>query len=322
MTILVIGGAGYIGSHTVQALLDQNHEVIIIDNFSTGYQDLVLSQTVYTMDIRDKDSLNKVFTNHTIDAVMHFAANSLVGESMKEPLSYYDNNVYGMQCLLEVMKNHHVKTIVFSSTAAVYGEPDAIPIIEDSLTKPTNPYGETKLTMENMMHWFEQAYGIHYVSLRYFNAAGAHPKAHIGEKHNPETHLIPLVLDVALGKRENISIFGNNYPTKDGTCIRDYIHVMDLADAHLKALELLINTHQSHIFNLGNGKGYSVLDVIQTARVVTNHPIPTTIEERRIGDPATLVASSEKAHSVLKWFPRYNLKTIIEDAWRFHQKRT
>ena len=246
MSILVLGGAGYIGSHTVYELIDQGHDVVIIDNLQTGFKRLIHPDArFYQGDLRDKDFMNEVFEKENIDGVIHFAANSLVGVSTKEPLEYYDNNLYGTMVLLDTMRKHDVKHIVFSSTAATYGEPEKIPILESSPTSPTNPYGETKLAMEKMMKWCSQAYGMSYVALRYFNACGAHPNGKIGELHNPETHLIPLVLQVPLKKRNAISVFGTDYPTVDGTCIRDYIHVCDLADAHVKAIQyLMMATHQ------------------------------------------------------------------------------
>lgn len=320
MAVLVTGGAGYIGSHTVKHLQDRNEEIIVVDNLQSGHRDSVKVNGFYSIDLRNEQELQRVFKEHHISGVIHFAANSLVGESMKKPYEYYHNNVFGMMTLLKVMKDHGTDKIVFSSTAATYGEPEESPIRESCPTNPTNPYGETKLAMEKMMKWFDQAYGIRYVSLRYFNAAGAHYSGLIGEAHEPETHLIPLILQVPLGKREKISIFGDDYDTKDGTCIRDYIHVMDLASAHGKALDYLRKGNPSDIFNLGNGKGYSVLEVIERAREVTEHPIPSEVEPRRPGDPAVLVASSEKAKKTLGWEPRYeDLKTIIEDAWRWHK---
>lgn len=320
MSILIIGGAGYIGSHTVKYFIEQNEDVIIVDNLLTGHKEAVLSDKFYNCDIRDKENLDKVFKENNIEAVIHFAANSLVGESMVKPYEYYHNNVYGMMCLLDVMKENNVDKIVFSSTAATYGEPKNIPILESDDTNPTNTYGETKLAMEKMMKWFDNAYGTKYVSLRYFNAAGAYFDGSIGEAHTTETHLIPLILQVPLGKREHISIFGNDYETNDGTCIRDYIHVMDLASAHYKALEYLRKGNESNIFNLGNGNGYSVKEVIDVARNVTNHEIPAKLEERRSGDPAVLIASSDKARKVLGWKPQYDsLERIIEDAWRWHK---
>ena len=320
MSILIIGGAGYIGSHTVKYFIERNEDVIIVDNLMTGHKEAVLSDKFYNCDIRDKENLDKVFKENNIEAVIHFAANSLVGESMVKPYEYYHNNVYGMMCLLDVMKENNVDKIVFSSTAATYGEPKNIPILESDDTNPTNTYGETKLAMEKMMKWFDNAYGTKYVSLRYFNAAGAYFDGSIGEAHTTETHLIPLILQVPLGKREHISIFGNDYDTNDGTCIRDYIHVMDLASAHYKALEYLRTGNESNIFNLGNGNGYSVKEVIDVARSVTSHEIPAKLEERRSGDPAVLIASSDKARKVLGWKPEYDsLERIIEDAWRWHK---
>ena len=320
MSILIIGGAGYIGSHTVKYFIEQNEDVIIVDNLLTGHKEAILSDKFYECDIRDKENLDKVFKENNIEAVIHFAANSLVGESMVKPYEYYHNNVYGMMCLLDVMKENNVDKIVFSSTAATYGEPKNIPILESDETNPTNTYGETKLAMEKMMKWFDNAYGTKYVSLRYFNAAGAYFDGSIGEAHTTETHLIPLILQVPLGKREHISIFGNDYDTNDGTCIRDYIHVMDLASAHYKALEYLRKDNESNIFNLGNGNGYSVKEVIDVARKVTSHEIPAKLEERRSGDPAVLIASSDKARKVLGWKPEYDsLERIIEDAWRWHK---
>ncbi|MGN9164408.1 UDP-glucose 4-epimerase GalE [Tissierellaceae bacterium HCP3S3_D8] len=322
MAILITGGAGYIGSHTVRYFLEQGKEIVIVDNLQSGHRESIGDNIFYNVDIRDKEEMGKIFKRHSIEGVIHFAANSLVGESMKKPYEYYHNNVYGMLCLLDVMKENHVDKIVFSSTAAVYGEPSNIPILEGDTTSPTNAYGETKLTMENMMKWFDIAYGIKYVSLRYFNAAGAYEDGSIGEIHNPETHLIPLILQVPLGKRDRIYIFGDDYSTKDGTCIRDYIHVMDLASAHYLAFEYLREGNYSDIFNLGNGNGYSVKEVIQVARDVTGHPIPAEIAERRPGDPAILVASSEKIKTILKWDPKFeSLEKIIGDAWKFHKNR-
>jgi UDP-glucose 4-epimerase len=320
MSIMITGGAGYIGSHTVRCFLEQNEDVVVVDNLQSGHRKSVDVEHFYQIDLRDKEALDQIFKKHTIEAVIHFAANSLVGESMKEPYEYYHNNVYGMMCLLGVMKENNVDKIVFSSTAATYGEPKNIPILEEDETNPTNTYGETKLAMEKMMKWFDQAYGIKYVSLRYFNAAGAHGSGAIGEAHDPETHLIPLILELPLGKREKIYIFGDDYPTEDGTCIRDYIHVMDLASAHYLALEYLRNDNSSDIFNLGNGNGYSVKEVIDVARKVTEHSIPAELKERRAGDPAVLIASSDKAKNVLGWKPQYDsLEKIIQDAWNWHR---
>jgi len=323
MNILVLGGAGYIGSHAVYQLIEQKHTVIVIDNLQTGHRDAIHPDArFYPGDIRDLDFLREVFSNETIDAVVHFAANSLVGESMEDPLKYFDNNVYGTQVLLQAMQEFNVKKIVFSSTAATYGEPTQIPITEDMPTLPTNTYGETKLTMEKMMHWCEKAFGLNYVSLRYFNVAGAREDAAIGEDHDPETHLIPIVLQVALGQREAITIYGDDYPAEDGTCIRDYIHVEDLIDAHILAVNYLVEGGQSNIFNLGSSQGFSVKQIIDAARNVTGDPIKAVIGDRRAGDPSTLIAASDKAKTVLGWSPkRTEINRILADAWRWHSKR-
>ena len=320
MRILVLGGAGYIGSHTVYELVDAGYEVIVIDNLLTGFKEAVHPQAkFYEGDIRDKIFLDNILSKEKIDGVIHFAASSQVGESMKNPLKYYNNNLCGTEVLLESMVAHGIDKIVFSSTAATYGEPESIPILETARTLPTNCYGETKLSMEKMFKWISKAHNLRYVSLRYFNACGAHPNGKIGEAHNPETHLIPLVLQVPNGKREYISVFGNDYDTKDGTCVRDYIHVNDLAQAHILAMEYLSKGGESNIFNLGNGVGFTVKEVIETARKVTNHTIPIREEERRAGDPSVLIASSEKARKVLGWKPQYaDLETIISTAWKWH----
>lgn len=319
MAVLVTGGAGYIGSHTVAALLEKGEQVVVVDNLYQGHREAVLGGKLYEGDLRDEAFLSRVFAENEIDGVIHFAANSLVGESMKDPGKYYHNNVYGTLCLLEQMKKSGVSRIVFSSTAATYGEPERVPIDEYDRTVPTNAYGETKLAMEKMIRWFDVAHGIRSVSLRYFNAAGAHDSGRIGEDHQPESHLIPLVLQVALGQRETISVFGDDYPTEDGTCIRDYIHVSDLADAHILALKRLRDGEGSAIYNLGSGNGYSVKQVVEVAREVTGHPIPVSMEARRAGDPAVLVASSDRARSELGWKPaRERLEEIIASAWRWH----
>lgn len=321
MTVLVLGGAGYIGSHTVFELVDSGEDVVIVDNLQTGHIEAVHPKArFYKGDIRDREFLDSVFEKEKIDAVIHFAANSLVGESMTNPLKYYDNNLFGTKVLLESMIAHNIDKIVFSSTAAVYGEPENIPILETDKTEPTNTYGETKLAMEKMFKWVSNAHNLRYVSLRYFNACGAHISGKIGEAHNPETHLIPLVLKVPNGKREYISVFGNDYDTKDGTCVRDYVHVTDLAQAHILALKYLMNGGENNIFNLGNGVGFTVNEVIDSARKVTNHPIPVKIEARRSGDPAKLIASSKKAGEILHWNPVYtNLEDIIDTAWTWHK---
>ena len=321
MRLLVLGGAGYIGSHTALELIKKGHEVIVVDNLVTGYEKAIPDKAVfYQGDIRNFDFLDNLFKKEKIDAVIHFAAYSLVGESVTNPLKYYDNNLYGTKVLLEAMIKNNVNKIVFSSTAATYGEPENIPILESDRTCPTNPYGETKLAMEKMFHWASKAHGLSYVSLRYFNACGADATGQIGEAHNPESHLIPLVLQVPNGKRESVSIYGTDYDTPDGTCIRDYIHVTDLAKAHILAVEYLANGGESDIFNLGNGVGYSVREVIETARSVTGHPIPATEVPRRAGDPARLVASGEKAKKILGWEPKIKkLDEIIASAWKWHK---
>ena len=321
MRILVLGGAGYIGSHTALELVKAGNEVVIADNLVTGYRKAIpKGAKFYEGDLRDSDFLDNLFHQEKIDAVIHFAAYSLVGESVTNPLKYYDNNLYGTKVLLEAMVKNNVGKIVFSSTAATYGEPENIPILESDRTCPTNPYGETKLAMEKMFKWTAEAHGLRYVSLRYFNACGADESGTIGEAHNPESHLIPLILQVPNGKRETISIYGTDYDTPDGTCIRDYIHVTDLAQAHILAVQYLNNGGESDIFNLGNGVGYSVREVIETARKVTGHPIPATETSRRAGDPARLVASSEKAKSVLGWKPVHDsLEEIISSAWNWHK---
>ncbi|MEK0317110.1 UDP-glucose 4-epimerase GalE [Cohnella sp. 56] len=319
MAVLVTGGAGYIGSHTVAALLDKGEEVVVLDNLYQGHKEALLGGKLYEGDLRDEAILDVIFSENEIDGVIHFAANSLVGESMTNPGKYYNNNVYGTLVLLEAMKKANVSRIVFSSTAATYGEPEKVPIDEYDRTKPTNAYGETKLAMEKMISWFDVAHGIKSVSLRYFNAAGAHESGRIGEDHDPESHLIPLVLQVALGQREFISVFGDDYPTEDGTCIRDYIHVSDLADAHIRALERLRGGGESAVYNLGNGTGFSVKQVIDVSREVTGHEIPAKIVPRRSGDPAVLIASSERARTELGWTPKHaDLRPIVESAWTWH----
>ncbi len=321
MAILVCGGAGYIGSHTVALLREQGREVVVVDNLYKGHKHAVPADVKLCVgDLRDKAFLAQVFTENKIEAVIDFAADSLVGESVFEPLKYYNNNVYGTMCLLETMKEFGVKYVVFSSTAATYGEPERTPILETDQTIPTNPYGETKLTVEKMLRWCQEAYGIEYTVLRYFNAAGAHISGTIGEDHQPESHLIPLILQVALGKREDIKIFGNDYPTPDGTCVRDYIHVTDLSLAHVLGLDHMMKENKSGIYNLGNGKGFSVQEVIDVVRKITGHAIPATMVERRAGDPAVLIASSEKAVATFGWQPQYNtLEQIVETAWAFHK---
>lgn len=322
MAILVCGGAGYIGSHMVAYLKDQGEEVIILDNLQKGHKEAVeiVGAKLYVGDLRDIEILDKVFTENNIDSVIDFAADSLVGESMVDPLKYFENNVGSTISLLNAMKDHNVKYIVFSSTAATYGEPENTPIVESDKTVPTNPYGESKLSVEKILKWCDSAYDIKYTALRYFNAAGAHISGKIGEDHSPESHLIPIILQVALGKREKIMVFGDDYETEDGSCIRDYVHVTDLASAHLLALKRLKNGGESAIYNLGNGKGFSVKEVVEVARNVTGKDIKAEIAERRAGDPAILIASSERAKKELGWTPQYNsLETIIETSWNWHK---
>ena len=319
--ILVCGGAGYIGSHMVHELIRRGEETAIIDNLQSGHRGAVHPRALFFQgDIRDRAALDDIFSRCRIEAVIHFAANSLVGESVEKPLKYFNNNVHGMQVLLEAMVDHGVDKIVFSSTAAAYGEPVRIPISEDDPTSPTNPYGESKLIMEKMMKWVGRANGVRYVSLRYFNVAGALEDGSLGEDHRPETHLIPLILQVPLGRRDHISVFGDDYDTPDGTCIRDYIQVMDLAEAHLRALDYLRGGGASDIFNLGGARGFSVKEMISAAEKVVGRPIKMVLEARRAGDPARLVAASAKAEKILGWRPRYaSVEDIIRTAWTWHQ---
>lgn len=323
MAVLVVGGAGYIGSHAVYQLIDAGQEVVVIDHLKSGHREAVHPEArFYEGDIRDRAFLDTVFGTEVIDQVVHFAAFSLVCESMEHPLAYFDNNVYGTQVLLEAMMAHDIKQIVFSSTAATYGEQEQMPILETAVTNPTNAYGETKLMMEKMMRWCETAYGLNYVALRYFNVAGARSTGEIGEDHTPETHLVPLVLEVANNQRPVISIYGDDYATEDGTCVRDYIHVEDLIDAHVLALDYLKQGKPSDVFNLGSSRGFSVREIIEAARRVTGHAIPEQVVARRAGDPSTLIAGSDKAKTVLGWNPsRTDIETIIQDAWRWHEQR-
>lgn len=322
MSILVLGGAGYIGSHTVDHLCDMGYNVVVADNLETGHiQSVNENATFYQGDIRDREFLIKIFQSENITDVIHFAAFSIVPESMKDPLKYFDNNTSGMISLLEVMRDFDVKHIIFSSTAATYGEPKQIPIKESDPTIPTNPYGESKLAMEKIIHWSEIAYGIKYVALRYFNVAGAKPDGSIGEDHNPETHLIPVVLEVAAGQRDKLTIFGDDYDTEDGTNVRDYVHVEDLAEAHRLAMEYLRAGNDSDIFNLGSSTGFSNKEILKSAREVTGKEIPAEIGPRRAGDPSTLIADSTKARKILKWSPKYDdVHKIIEDAWNFKKQ--
>lgn len=320
MNILVCGGAGYIGSHMVAHLLENNHNVVILDNLQTGHKDAILGGKFYFGNLKDSNILDKIFTENKIDAVIDFAANSLVGESVENPLKYFDNNIGSTISLLQSMNKYNVKYIVFSSTAATYGEPENVPIQEHDKTFPTNPYGESKLAVEKILKWCDNAYGIKYTALRYFNACGAHINGKIGEDHNPESHLIPIILQAAMGKRDKIMVFGDDYNTEDGSCVRDYVHVSDLASAHLLALKRLQSGGESKIYNLGNGKGFSVKEVVEVARKVTGINIKSEIADRRPGDPATLIASSNKAIKELGWNPKFNsLETIIDTAWKWHK---
>ena len=321
MSVLVLGGAGYIGSHTVDRLVDQGQDVVVVDSLVTGHRAAVNDKAkFYQGDLADQDFMRKVFTeNPEIDAVIHFAAYSLVAESMKKPLKYFDNNTAGMIKLLEVMNEFDIKNIVFSSTAATYGIPEKMPIMESDPQDPINPYGESKLMMEKIMRWADEAYGTKFVALRYFNVAGAKPDGSIGEDHGPETHLIPIVLQVAQGKRDKLQIFGDDYNTPDGTNVRDYVHPFDLADAHILAVDYLRKGNESNAFNLGSSTGFSNLEIVEAARKVTGKEIPAQIAPRRGGDPDSLIASSDKAREILGWKPQFdNIERIIETAWAWH----
>lgn len=321
--ILVVGGAGYIGSHLVKELVEKE-DVIVLDNLSTGHREAVDSRAIFVKgNLGDEEDLQMIFSSYPVDAVMHFAANSLVGESVVDPLKYYQNNVASTLTLLKMMLKHNVKNFIFSSTAATYGIPNVEIIDETCPTAPINPYGQSKLMVERILADFSKAYGLNYVVLRYFNAAGAYHTAEIGESHDPETHLIPIVLQHLVGKREKVSVFGSDYDTPDGTCLRDYIHVTDLANAHILALEALLSEKKStETYNLGNGLGYSVKEVIETCEKVTGRKATVEIAPRREGDPARLVASSQKIFSELGWKAERDLETIIASAWKWHQQQT
>ena len=320
-SILVTGGAGYIGSHTVKLLLSQGYDVTVVDNLSRGYRRNVDPQRLRTVDVTDTESLCQVFAERAFDAVIHFAAFIAVGESMRVPELYFQNNVGGSLSLLTAMIRSGVRRLVFSSTAAVYGMPATIPIKEDSPYAPVNPYGESKVMVEKLLHWFDQIHGLRSIALRYFNASGADPDGQLGEEHDPETHLIPLLFR-AIVTGAPITIFGDDYPTADGTCIRDYIHVNDLAQAHVQALESLRSGGRSDIFNVGTGSGYSVREVVQAVESATGKKVPFEIGPRRDGDPPELVADSTKLRRALQWAPRYSeLRNIVDSAWNFEQRR-
>jgi UDP-glucose 4-epimerase len=319
-SVLVVGGAGYIGAHMVGVLLKAKFKVITLDNLSTGHRELHPGGLLIEGSLGDAKLLDNIFSTQRIDAVMHFAAYSLVGESVADPLKYYRNNLAATTELLDAMKRHNINRFIFSSTAAVYGEPNQVPISEDHPCAPTNPYGATKLAVERMLQDCAAAHNLKFMALRYFNAAGADESGKLGERHEPETHLIPLILKVATAEREHVKIFGTDYPTPDGTCIRDYIHVGDLAQAHLLALDALLSGKDSGIYNLGNSRGYSVRQVIEAARRVTGHEIPAVESDPRSGDPAILVADSAKIREELGWQPRFeDLENMIQSAWDWHQ---
>lgn len=322
MTILVTGGAGYIGSHTVDQLVSKGFDVAVADNLSTGHREAVNPKArLHVGDLRDAEFVQTVFAQEKIEGVIHFAANSVVPESVANPLKYFDNNDGGFITLLEGMKAAGVKRLVFSSTAATYGEAETMPITEQTPTVPTNPYGESKLIMEKMARWVDEAEGIKFVALRYFNVAGAKADGSIGEDHHPETHLVPIILQVAAGQRDKLQIFGDDYPTPDGTNVRDYVHVVDLADAHILALHYLEAGNSSDVFNLGSATGFSNLEILAAAKKATQQDIPFEMAARRPGDPSTLIASSKKAREVLQWKPQYdNIEDIIRTAWTFKQK--
>lgn len=320
MKVLVSGGAGYIGSHAVRQLLRSGHEPIVLDNLSKGHREAVKNVCLVETDLLDKDGLVRCFSEHKVEAVMHFAARSLVGESMQIPYDYYENNVTGSLNLVKAAMDARVDKFIFSSTAAVYGQPDEVPILETTTKAPLNVYGRTKLMIENMLEDFSNIYGIRYKALRYFNAAGADAAGDIGEDHTPESHLVPIIFQSVLGKRGRLCVFGDDYPTEDGTCIRDYIHVTDLADAHVLALSSLADGGASCAYNLGTENGYSVLEIIRAASEVVGKPIEYDIAPRRAGDPAVLIASSAKIQAELGWKPQFGITDILASAWQFHQK--
>lgn len=320
MKVLVTGGAGYIGSHVVDLLLERGYEVVVYDNLCAGHRAAVAAGALFIEgDLLNKPHLADVFTTHRFDGVFHFASHILVGESMQHPFKYFHDNVLTVMNVLEAATQHTVGRFVLSSTANLYGDPQRVPIDEDEILNPGSVYGETKFMAERLLRWMDEIYGLKYCCLRYFNACGAHPNGHIGEDHKPESHLIPLILQVALGQRESIAVYGTDYETPDGTCIRDYVHVMDLASAHILAFEALSDGH-SRAYNLGNGEGHSVLQVLELARQITQHPIPVVYAPRRAGDLPVLVADNTRIKTQLGWQPRYNdMRTIVETAWDWHR---
>ncbi len=319
---MVTGGAGYIGSHMTAMLIERGYEVVVFDSLVTGHKDAVSSNAdLFVSDLANHQSVEDCFSRYRFDAVMHFASFIQVNESVRDPAKYYKNNVAAGLNLLEAMRKFNTKALVFSSSASIYGEPQVVPIGIDHPKNPLNPYGRSKLIFENMLHDYDIAYGLKSISLRYFNAAGADPSGLLGERHDPETHLIPLVLQVAAGRRKHIEIFGNDYPTKDGTCIRDYIHVVDLCEAHILALEALLQGYGSAAYNIGNGAGYSVLEVIDAAKRVTGKEIATVLSPRRAGDPGALVADASSIKKAFKWQPKYtDLAAIIRHAWAWETR--
>ena len=321
MKILVVGGAGYIGSHMIKRFQNTDHQIDVLDNLSTGFKENSQNYKLHICDLSNKEQVHKILKENKYEMVMHFASSINVGESYDHPMKYYENNVINTLNLLECMIDLKIFNFIFSSTAAVYGEPESIPIKEEQNSSPINPYGKTKSLVENILSDYDKSYGLKYISLRYFNACGAHIDGTIGERHNPETHLIPLILQTASGRRNNFKIYGDDYKTKDGTCVRDYIHVMDIAEAHLLSLEKLIQTQSSDIYNIGNKQGYSVREIIDMVEEITQIKIPYKISEKRKGDPAELIADNSKITEKLNWRARYSdLNTIINTAWEWEKK--
>ncbi len=321
MKILVVGGAGYIGSHMIKRFQNTDHQIDVLDNLSTGFKENSQNYKLHICDLSNKEQVHKILKENKYELVMHFASSINVGESYDHPMKYYENNVINTLNLLECMIDLKILNFIFSSTAAVYGEPESIPIKEAQNLSPINPYGKTKSVVENILSDYDKSYGLKYISLRYFNACGAHIDGTIGERHNPETHLIPLILQTASGRRNNFKIYGDDYKTKDGTCVRDYIHVMDIAEAHLLSLEKLIQTQSSDIYNIGNEQGYSVREIIDMVEEITQTKIPYKISEKRKGDPAVLIADNSKITEKLNWRAKYSdLNTIINTAWEWEKK--